>query len=106
MRARSVRVTFMSKLPSPRCDIRNGFWVAFCDTFLFMLMLPNICEGGHAGGLPRHAYSTRCDMPLRGLQLAYKALNHIRKLGNIRSRRGNGAQLLAQQPRAGRREPT
>jgi hypothetical protein len=106
MRCRSVRTTFMSKLPSPGCDIRNDFCIAFCDTFLFMLMLRNICEGGHAGDPTPHAYSTRCDMLLRALQRAYKALNHIRKPGNLRSRRGNGAQLLAQQPGSGRHEST
>ena len=106
MRSCAVRVAFMSKLPSPQCDIRNGFSTAFCDTFLFMLTLPGFCEGGHAGVPTPHAYSTRCDIPVRGSQPAHKALNHIRKLRNIRSRRSNGAQLLAQQPRSGRHEST
>jgi hypothetical protein len=101
-----VRLTFMSKLPSPQCDIRNGFATVFCDTFLFMLMLPNICEGGHAGDPTPHAYSTRCGFGLRVPQHVHKALNHIRKLWNIRSHSGNGAQLLAQQPSSGRHEST
>jgi len=65
MRRRAVRVTFMSKLPWPQCDLRNGFPTAFCDTFLFMLMLPGFCEGGHAGVPTPHAYSIRCDIPVR-----------------------------------------
>src|SRR5688572_22561112 len=101
-----VRLTFMSKLPSPQCDIRNGFATVFCDTCLFMLTLPNFCEGGHAGGRTPNAYSIRCDMLLGMSRLAYKALNHIRKLWNIRSHSGNGAQLLAQQPGSGRHEST
>jgi hypothetical protein len=65
LRMREVRSTFMSTRPSPRSDTRNAFSSVFCDTFLFMLMLPNFCEGDHAGGRTPHAYSTRCDMALR-----------------------------------------
>lgn len=65
LRRSAATPAFMSKLPSSRCDIRRGFAGDFCDTFLFMLMLPNFCEGGHAGGRTPHAYSTRCDMPRR-----------------------------------------
>jgi hypothetical protein len=106
LRISAVRLTFMSKLPSPRCDSENAFSPVFCDTFLFMLMLPDICEGGHAGDPTPHAYSTRCDILLSVLQQSYKALNCIRKSRDIRSHSGHGAQLFAQQPGSGRHEST
>jgi len=69
----------MSKLESALGDTGRDLPAAFCDTFLFMLMLAVFCEGGHAGGPPRPAYSTRCRIHARMFQPEYNALNHIRK---------------------------